>query len=321
MYGYPGEPPRLDGLWVDLDLKGTIASGLVQVESRSDQSIKAQPGFSGSPVWEGGVAVGLVTGTALADEPYRDAYLVPALTVAKAWGEKFRYLLVPANPYRGLEPFTEEDHEVFFGRGQNVTDLVRLVRAQPVVTVVGASGVGKSSLVLAGLIPALEGDKTWTKVILRPGPSAWPRLADALVRADRGTTEVVAQDESERQVERLHRQGLEPLARHLLSQDRRLLVVVDQLEELLAPGNVLDEELLRVLVPPPGTESAARVVLTLRADFLGALLGLPEIGPAPVAGDVPPVAPYPPPASRGCGASCREGRSSLRGGVSGRDRA
>ena len=43
-----------------------------------------------------------------ADEPERDAYLLPPLAIAQAWEEQFDYLLVPENPYRGLEPFTAE---------------------------------------------------------------------------------------------------------------------------------------------------------------------------------------------------------------------
>ena len=106
VYGYPQKPPRPEGVWVDLDLKGEVASGRLQVESRTDQTVKAQPGFSGSPVWDhsSGRAVGLLTGTAYDDEPARDAYLLPAMTVAEAWEEQFDYLLVPANPYRGWNP-------------------------------------------------------------------------------------------------------------------------------------------------------------------------------------------------------------------------
>jgi Trypsin-like peptidase domain len=49
VFGYPGTPPRDTGAWVDLDLKGEVGGQLIQVESRGDQTIKAQPGYSGSP--------------------------------------------------------------------------------------------------------------------------------------------------------------------------------------------------------------------------------------------------------------------------------
>ncbi len=65
------------------------------------------------------------------------------------------------------------------------------------------------------------------------------------------------------------------MARFLRSLDRPLLVVVDQFEELLAGGQP-DQELLDLLLPPPGAaDDAARLVLTLRVDFLPALQSIP----------------------------------------------
>ena len=53
VFGYPGSPVRENGIWVDVDLKGEVGGELLQVESRNDQTVKAQPGYSGSPVWDG----------------------------------------------------------------------------------------------------------------------------------------------------------------------------------------------------------------------------------------------------------------------------
>ena len=169
VFGYPGEPPRPDGMWVDLEYKG-FRSQLLQVESRHDQSVRAQQGFSGSPAFndETGEAVGLLQSAAFAEEKWRDAYLISPQAIAEAWEEPFDYLLIPHNPYRGLEPFTADDRSVFFGRGTEIQELVRRVTEQAVVIVVGPSGVGKSSLVQSGLLPAL-GDSNWSKVVIRPG--------------------------------------------------------------------------------------------------------------------------------------------------------
>jgi hypothetical protein len=165
VFGYPETPPRERGAWVDVELKGGVGGQLIQVESRSDQTIKAQPGYSGSPVWQDstGLVVGLLHATPFADDPDRDAYLLPASLVAGAWEAQFDYLMVPANPYRGLEPFTAEHAEVYFGRDRDVDLLAARVKAQPVVVVVGSSGVGKSSLVQAGLVPRLQ----------EAGPGRW----------------------------------------------------------------------------------------------------------------------------------------------------
>src|SRR5262249_27704196 len=80
-------------------------------------------------------------------------------------------------PYRGLDAFREEDSTFFFGRGSAddpesaIGQLVGKVRGHPFVMVVGRSGSGKSSLVYAGLLPALrrEHDRFWNVLWLRAG--------------------------------------------------------------------------------------------------------------------------------------------------------
>jgi hypothetical protein len=182
VFGYPGSPARQSGVWVEVSLKGEVGGQLIQVESCADQTVKAQAGFSGSPVWDHGTgkAVGLLQAASFADEPERDAYLTKPLTIAQAWEELFDYLLVPENPYRGLEPFTAEHAAEFFGRDADVQALTARVDQQPVVVVVGPSGVGKSSLVQAGLIPALQRNHRWSIALARPGQDPWLRLAAAL---------------------------------------------------------------------------------------------------------------------------------------------
>lgn len=238
-FGYPGSPARSSGMWVDAELKGEVGGGLLQVESLRRQSVKAQPGYSGSPAWEHGgeKAVGLLQVAPFADEPERDAYLLPPLAIAQAWDEPFDYLLVPDNPYRGLEPFTAGQAGMFFGRDADIAALTGRVRAQPVVVVAGPSGVGKSSLVQAGLVAALQAERRWSVALARPGGDPWLRLAAALVRAQRGQQAEVSLEEAQREAGRLRREGLSPVARFLRSQDRPLLVVVDQFEELLVGGH------------------------------------------------------------------------------------
>jgi hypothetical protein len=96
-------------------------------------------------------------------------------------------------PYRGLDAFREEDSAFFFGRGSAddpespIGELLRKVREHPFVMVVGQSGSGKSSLIYAGLVPALrrERDRFWNVLSLRPGPAPLRALAAAFnPRAD-----------------------------------------------------------------------------------------------------------------------------------------
>ncbi len=276
VFGYPDEPRRPGGMWVDLDFKG-INGRLLQVESRHDQTVKAQPGYSGSPAFndETGEAVGLVQSAPFAAGPARDGYLISPQAIAEAWEEPFGYLLIPPNPYRGLEPFTADDRSVFFGRDTEIQELARRVTAQPVVIVVGPSGVGKSSLVQSGLLPALS-DSKWSKVVIRPGLDPWLRLARGLLRVQHAAGSEPSPDDIRREVDRLHKDGLGEHFRMARSDNRELILVVDQFEELLTSGQTPDQELLDLLIPPPETaDDAGRIVLTLRADFQSALQAIP----------------------------------------------
>ena len=116
--------------------------------------------------------------------------MLPLLAQACSWE--------PRNPYKGLKAFTKDDAGDFFGRGALVYELVETVREMLTVmlpsmpgtrllTVVGPSGSGKSSVVMAGLLPrlqkdALPGSSTW--VYLKPVvPGAHPLEALALAFA------------------------------------------------------------------------------------------------------------------------------------------
>ncbi|HZD14711.1 MAG TPA: serine protease, partial [Pseudonocardiaceae bacterium] len=286
VFGYPQDPPQELGAWVDVDLKGEVGGQLIQVESRHDQTLKAQPGYSGSPVWHNatGEAVGLLQSTAFGDEPGRLAYLLPASVVAATWEEPFDYLLVPPNPYRGLEPFTAEHAAAFFGRERDIELLSARVAAQPVVMIVGRSGVGKSSLVQAGLIPRLRHSGDWSVVLIRPGRDPWHRLAVGLLRAQHGTDEHTAMPESrdgvEREIQRLRDEGLAPVARFLRGGvNRPLLLVIDQFEELLATGQPADPRFLDLLFTErEASEDPVRVVVTLRTDYLHRFSDVPRMG-------------------------------------------
>jgi hypothetical protein len=101
-------------------------------------------------------------------------------------------------PWPGLDAFREEDSAFFFGRGSvnepgsPIGQLVRKVREHPFVMVVGRSGAGKSSLVFAGLVPALRRDpnRFWNVLTLRPGTT--PLRALALAFNPRGENEGAA---------------------------------------------------------------------------------------------------------------------------------
>ncbi|MFB3132088.1 MAG: NACHT and WD repeat domain-containing protein, partial [Rhodothermales bacterium] len=147
------------------------------------------------------------------------------------------------NPFPGLRPFRPEEAHLFFGREDQIADLVQRLRRNRFVAVVGASGSGKSSLVNAGLLPALDkglptryGTK-WRIAVLRPGNAPIRKLVDAL-----GQPGVLGTDDEDKAALQatlldtaLRRSALgllDAAAQALLPKGENLLVVVDQFEEL-----------------------------------------------------------------------------------------
>src|SRR3979409_995824 len=94
------------------------------------------------------------------------------------------------NPFPGLRPFEADEYRLFFGReGQSDELIARLQRAH-FLAVVGTSGSGKSSLVRAGLLPALRGGlmagagSGWRIATMRPGSDPIGNLALALAEKE-----------------------------------------------------------------------------------------------------------------------------------------
>src|ERR1043165_9173351 len=97
---------------------------------------------------------------------------------------------IPFNPFPGLRPFQMEEEYLFFGRETQRKELIALLRDHRFVAVLGASGSGKSSLVRAGLLPALFGGlmtqagSHWNIAVLRPGGRPMANLAAALLTTE-----------------------------------------------------------------------------------------------------------------------------------------
>lgn len=93
---------------------------------------------------------------------------------------------VPQQPYPGLRPFEEGDHAIFFGREVQIVSVLALLEEKPFVAIVGSSGSGKSSLIRAGVIPAvregfLRGALDWKIIVMKPGSDPLGNLARALM--------------------------------------------------------------------------------------------------------------------------------------------
>lgn len=174
------------------------------------------------------------------------------------------------NPYKGLHAFTEGDAADFFGRESAAERLIRAIGEHPLAAVVGPSGSGKSSMVRAGVIPALRsgslpGSERWLIADMYPGSHPFDELAVTLrrVAVDPPADLVAALAADER--------GLARVVKQILPGDNaELLLFVDQFEELfsLTTDSGVRRAFLESLVAlAEDARGRVRTVLTLRADF------------------------------------------------------
>jgi WD40 repeat protein/DNA-binding SARP family transcriptional activator len=167
-------------------------------------------------------------------------------------------------PFRGLAPFDSAHAEYFFGRERLVADLMARLIGSTLIAVVGSSGSGKSSVVRAGLLPALAdgvlpGSERWRQVVMRPGEHPLAELGRAFARVASGEAEP---------------DGDDALAKSLdsLGTDERLVLVVDQLEEIFTAcrdeaGRADFADALAALADD--ADQRVLVVLGVRGDFYG----------------------------------------------------
>jgi WD40 repeat protein/3',5'-cyclic AMP phosphodiesterase CpdA len=89
VFGYPGVPPRPDGVWVTTTVRGRVGSGQLQLDSGPDSALRVQPGFSGSPVFDDttGRVVGLLASAAAGRAQERDSYAIGVDRLRLAWPE------------------------------------------------------------------------------------------------------------------------------------------------------------------------------------------------------------------------------------------
>jgi WD40 repeat protein len=212
--------------------------------------------------------------------------------------EDLAELAVPENPFPGLRPFEFNESLLYFGRDGQSEQLLKKLSATRFLAVVGTSGSGKSSLVRAGLLPALFGGfmtsagSDWLIAIMRPGNDPIGNLARALAAprvlgSDDGDPNLLAaMAESTLRRGSLGLVDLTQQAR--IGSDQNLLIVADQFEELFRFARVDGSEAYHndaaafvklLLEGSRQREAPIYVVLTMRSDFLGdcsSFWGLPE---------------------------------------------
>jgi WD40 repeat protein/DNA-binding SARP family transcriptional activator len=206
-------------------------------------------------------------------------------------------------PFKGLEYFDVADADLFFGREALVAELIGRLRSGRFLAVVGASGSGKSSLVRAGLVPALrQGEALTDGTLPPPDCGSWPihiltptahpleALAASLARESESVTATATlMDDLARDRRALHLyvQRLLPPTPTLpppgggRKGGGRILLIVDQFEELFtlcrdsAERRAFVDALLHASTEETGDPTL--VVITLRADFYHHCAQFPEL--------------------------------------------
>ena len=209
-------------------------------------------------------------------------------------------------PYRGLLPYDRAHETVFYGRERLTAELAGLLAETGMVMVTGASGAGKTSLLQAGLVPALArgvqvpGSSSWPVVSMTPTARPLTELAARLAELDgrdpasirSGLAETPGNadlliSELTRAVAGRERDGGQDQA--VPGEAGRLVLIIDQFEQVFADASeegrceraaFIDAVCAAATSPTgPRGESPALVVLAVRGDYWDRCAGYPQLAP------------------------------------------
>lgn len=244
--GFPEARP--DGLWVSGQIRSTLShvAGSPALQLFSDEAAAGRgaplAGLSGAPVSVEGAVAGLLRWATLDEQGNSVAGSVFACPIEATFAKLAEQGITrpgPRCPYPGIVSFTADQGPQFFGRRTEIAWLAENIRRYRLLLVIGASGSGKTSLVQAGLLPQLH--SVYATRLLRPGPDALPSL-----------------------------ESLGTLLQE--SASSRLVVIIDQLEELFLSSKRAEQQEFLTTVLALGEQPSVSVVLVLRADFFPELM-------------------------------------------------
>jgi WD40 repeat protein/energy-coupling factor transporter ATP-binding protein EcfA2 len=193
-----------------------------------------------------------------------------------------------APPFKGLQYFDVDDSSMFFGREELTAELVSYLNHNQFLAIVGASGSGKSSLLRAGVIPALQKDKPlagnvvppggsqrWQIIVITPTVHPLESLAAKLTQDSESVTATATLiDDLYSDVRSLHL-----FARRIVESDNRLLLIVDQFEELFTLCRNWEERKAFIdnLLYAASDDGVTTVVIALRSDFYSDCAGFANL--------------------------------------------
>jgi V8-like Glu-specific endopeptidase/energy-coupling factor transporter ATP-binding protein EcfA2 len=268
LIGFPKS--KDEGIYLPASLRENTGEGRVQIDTDQGRGNIAG-GFSGSPVYD--IQENGVVGIVVSIDSYDGnvlGYMIPVTTIIKAFPQ-LDELSRSLNPYKNLLAFTEDDVEFFFGREQAIEEIYAEVNHKPFITVLGASGSGKSSVILAGLIPRLK-QEHWQILSLRLKQQPFNNLAQTLIP--------FLESDKINQAKRLD-QLVSELENNQIKLSNLLslaikspcLIFIDQFEELFTNNDIKTQQtFLNYLLELFNNETGIKILVTLRADFMGQCL-------------------------------------------------
>ncbi|MGW3209036.1 nSTAND1 domain-containing NTPase [Streptomyces sp. NPDC001135] len=262
-FGFPAQAPAGGhfGYGTAGDLLPTTEGGRGHLQLTAANDLTT--GFSGGPVVDEftGLVVGMLTEITAPDAYQRGhdiAYVTPTTTLRDVCPE---LTFQDVCPYQGLEPFTAEDAQWYEGRTGAVRQVLTNLQEHRVTLLLGPSGSGKSSLVQAGVVPALAkgalpGSDRWLAVVTRP-------RQDLLAELDGAGLPGAADDGIAAAVTRTL--AAEPAV-------ERIVLIIDAFEELLsvpADSGVVERRLAATdqITTAVKSQNKLSVILIMRDDF------------------------------------------------------
>lgn len=188
------------------------------------------------------------------------------------------------NPFPGLRPFLPEESDLFFGREGESEEVLRKLLNNRFITVIGASGSGKSSLIYCGVLPRIRKSSTidsgtWKILPFRPGSDPIGNLTDILAESVSGPEKGISSKEAVSSVLNSDPDGITRIVKEMIIKDNeKILILVDQFEELfrysttgvgVIPGekSAAFVSLLENAVTQTSVEIYS--IITMRSDFIG----------------------------------------------------
>lgn len=190
------------------------------------------------------------------------------------------------NPFPGLRPFRYEESHLYFGREDQIGEVLDKLIEHHFVAIIGTSGIGKSSFINCGILPILFKDyKTsrsskWEVFNFRPGNSALRNMAKALLEEElegleTESAETLIGDTIQSFRERIG--GLVDVAKKRYdSSQRNILIYIDQFEELFRYSenseinyNDVSTFLNLLIFAISQSETPIYIAITMRSDFVG----------------------------------------------------